>query len=956
MSKKIFFAYLISIVLILTPLRAFAKELYLTYDGAVHKYVGNIYSLKVNGEIVDSDIPPIIMNDRSLVPVRAIFESLGAEVHWDSKERKVLVSYRGSDVELTIDSHIAIVNGKETEMEVPAKIINDRTMVPLRFVGEQLNMNVGFDNDKKEISIDSYDLENLANLQNVKHIRINENDRVTMSLDKNTDYRILRASNPERIVVDFPNTKISGSKANIKPNSKLIGSIYSEQFDVGTARVVLDLIGNSQYSVMENEENLILNVTPYEDRHLGEKNKLNILYINESDYELILIPIESYKGYNDFVLESPDRIVIDIPNAVVDESLARTEINGTIVQSVRCGEPEKNIGRVVIDTIKKPYYKIIEDDGRLVVCVSGTPITGELALNIPPATRDGGKENDGKNFLMVNHYNRGNYEEIEFNVNKYENYSIYKEIENNRIIVEIPDALAPVKEQVIEVKNDLIEDISYVSYSDKVARAFINLNGASLYTVSEETGRFVLKITYPDGGRLEEDKEEDVEKEAGENVEEDAGKDIKDEGKDTEEDTEEDKVWEFDKNDKSYLTNRVSVVYERDQGYNKVMIGFSKGYEDYSVSKLSNPERIVIDIPNASADKDQKTISVNSNYINTIRYAQFEEGIARVVIEVPAGVQYRVEELKTRLDVYVTKANIKNVSYYGNMDRVHFILQGAKLTEGGSNLKRLYTGKYDLNGKRYTITFPSHLADIGTGTIIIKDGIVDSVKITKDTTNNQTSIEFNTEEKYHFEIIYRGDVNNTAINLLKPASKEDRLVVIDAGHGGREPGAVHGGIEEKDLNLDIALRLNKLLKEQGVKTFMIREDDRYVGLYERAYIANSLNAALFLSIHNNAFYSSHKGTETLYFPPKAGDTGFTGKRFAEIIQHHVVTTLNTNNRKIIERPNLVVLKATTMPAALAEIAFMTNPDDMARLKTPEFRQKAAEALCKAVLQALDEMD
>lgn len=53
---------------------------------------------------------------------------------------------------------------------------------------------------------------------------------------------------------------------------------------------------------------------------------------------------------------------------------------------------------------------------------------------------------------MVNHYNRGNYEEIEFNVNKYENYSIYKEIENNRIIVEIPDALAPVKEQVIEVK------------------------------------------------------------------------------------------------------------------------------------------------------------------------------------------------------------------------------------------------------------------------------------------------------------------------------------------------------------------------------------------------------------------------------------------------------------------------------------------------------------------------
>ena len=91
------------------------------------------------------------------------------------------------------------------------------------------------------------------------------------------------------------------------------------------------------------------------------------------------------------------------------------------------------------------------------------------------------------------------------------------------------------------------------------------------------------------------------------------------------------------------------------------------------------PERIVIDIPNACAEKDQQIINVNSNYINSIRYAQFEERIARVVIEVPAGAQYRAEELKTRLDIYVTKANIKNVAYFGNMDRVHFILEELNL-------------------------------------------------------------------------------------------------------------------------------------------------------------------------------------------------------------------------------------------------------------------------------------
>ena len=66
---------------------------------------------------------------------------------------------------------------------------------------------------------------------------------------------------------------------------------------------------------------------------------------------------------------------------------------------------------------------------------------------------------------------------------------------------------------------------------------------------------------------------------------------------------EKDFIWDFDEDDDSYLTNKISVVYERDQGYNKVMIGFSKGYEDYRISKLSNPERIVIDIPNATMKK-----------------------------------------------------------------------------------------------------------------------------------------------------------------------------------------------------------------------------------------------------------------------------------------------------------------------------------------------------------------
>ena len=105
-----------------------AQKLLLTYDGAVHEYTGNIFSLKVNGDTIKSDIPPIIINGRSLVPVRAIFEKLGAQVFWDATEKKVTVSYNGKDIVLKINDTYATVNGEKVKMEVPAKIINDRTV------------------------------------------------------------------------------------------------------------------------------------------------------------------------------------------------------------------------------------------------------------------------------------------------------------------------------------------------------------------------------------------------------------------------------------------------------------------------------------------------------------------------------------------------------------------------------------------------------------------------------------------------------------------------------------------------------------------------------------------------------------------------------------------------------------------------------------------------------------
>ncbi len=175
-------------------------------------------------------------------------------------------------------------------------------------------------------------------------------------------------------------------------------------------------------------------------------------------------------------------------------------------------------------------------------------------------------------------------------------------------------------------------------------------------------------------------------------------------------------------------------------------------------------------------------------------------------------------------------------------------------------------------------------------------------------------------------------------------------VVIDPGHGGRDPGARAYGVCEKDLNLDISLRLEKILKEKGISTYMTRRSDTYPSLYYRAYLANRINADLFLSIHNNAGYSKYHGSMALYCPGRTRK--FNGKDFAAIVQNELVTALGSRNTGTRPRNELVVLRETHMPAVIAEIGFMTNRAEFLKLNTESYRQKAAQALADAVLKAL----
>lgn len=107
----------------------------------------------VFGEIKENDVEPIIRNDRTMLPARFVAENLGAEVEWDGEARVVTVKSEDVEIKLTIDSAIATVNGVEETLDSPAFIENDRTYTPVRFIAEKLGATVDWDADLKMVKI-----------------------------------------------------------------------------------------------------------------------------------------------------------------------------------------------------------------------------------------------------------------------------------------------------------------------------------------------------------------------------------------------------------------------------------------------------------------------------------------------------------------------------------------------------------------------------------------------------------------------------------------------------------------------------------------------------------------------------------------------------------------------------------------------------------------------------------
>ncbi len=428
----------------------------------------------------------------------------------------------------------------------------------------------------------------------------------------------------------------------------------------------------------------------------------------------------------------------------------------------------------------------------------------------------------------------------------------------------------------------------------------------------------------------------------------------------------------------------------------------------YRTERLSNPDRVFFDIENAvhSLGEGPQAITVGDHLLKQVRVAETQPGVTRVVLDLEDGVEVEASQLAApaRLMIELRSADGRgtvssnsssslssNSSPNLASNPLPSVASGpaAQATDAKSNAK--------MDAKPAPISRPSSATALGTG------------PKTKPQTAPQTTPQTEPQQAIRADAApaptkspvtpaplidtagmppptpaernSNGDRSITRVLGLKAGT-----IVLDAGHGGNDPGT-HGatGIVEKEITLDITKRLERMIREElNLEVVQTRTDDRYIGLEERSRIANEAKADLFLSIHVNSNpVKSIAGVETYFLNYSASRADLDiatrenatadstiydlkemvekislrakideSRELATRIQRSLSSMWKAQNSQAknggVKRNPYVVLIGAEMPAAYAEIGFISNDRDEELLASPEHRERIARSLLEGI--------
>ncbi len=421
----------------------------------------------------------------------------------------------------------------------------------------------------------------------------------------------------------------------------------------------------------------------------------------------------------------------------------------------------------------------------------------------------------------------------------------------------------------------------------------------------------------------------------------------------------------------------------------------------YSSARIANPDRIFFDLHSARLTPEvaRGNVQVTGNLLTAVRVAQNQAGVVRVVLDVDgvkdyaASLQSNPPQLviflysTVRNNGAVRTARTKAAKPQSGSDEVNEDARdragddgnvkavSAKseaidpsASSGNSSSGNAMTRSTGLSGKS------SHAKQLGplAGSRTAKPDLIRPSSTPQPTRDGQST-------------------------LTRALGLKIGRIVIDAGHGGHDTGTIGPtGLMEKDLCLDVALRLGKIIQQRlpGADIVYTRSDDTFIPLEERTNLANQARADLFISIHANSSQDhAARGVETYYLNLKgsaeamevaarenaASEQGVhdledlvkkiarnekidESKEFAEDIQDSLAKRMQKASKTVknrgVRKAPFVVLIGADMPSILTEISFLSNPADEKLLKQPEYRQRVAEGLYQGVasyLQSLNSM-
>ncbi|OGO85982.1 MAG: hypothetical protein A2Y24_08480 [Clostridiales bacterium GWE2_32_10] len=678
----------------------------LEYDGKKYEYRAKSIKLQIDGKSIETEMPPIILEGRTLVPARDVFEKLEAKVDWNEKSRQVYVTYKDKVIILTINNKTAYINQVAEELDVPAKLINGKTMIPAAFVARGLGFKVDWDEATRVVAITE------------------------------------GGNNATEPVIKVP---------------------AADTYDITKASLKWE-------------------------------------------------SSEEVKAYKISKIKSREYEDVNIEDLEIDDS------NQSVIISAS-------------DKISDVTYSYADN---------------KLTLNIEKSI-------------------------MEFDSNKYT-------IKENAFVSGVTS--------------------TQVSKDPNKSKIVLSLKKAFNYDIALSSDRKSIVIEF--------------------------------------------------------LKNEIYKMDISEKNEKETLLIYGNLKTTVSAFRLTNPDRIVFDVPYSSSKLKYMQANIKSRYIKAVRTSQFSDDVTRFVVETVGQPEYDIISNDDFAKITITAPEYKNITYDNEKDEI------TKIVLNKPQDKSIDISKIKINDnylqKNLQIVFSGDFtSEFGNGEIKINDARVEDVKVSKNAGNTMINIYSNTILTCNIS----EDEKNIYIELLKPRQKYNKIVLLDAGHGGTDPGAQVSGVQEKSINLNITTKLKKLLDEDGsIRVYITRDKDVYPTLQDRVKLAEDVQADIFVCVHNNAAFSEGAvGTETLYFPSSTKNaSGLDGKTLAEIIQNTVSKEIGSKNRGILQRPDLYVLKTTTMPAALVEVGYMTNPAELVKLQDDVYITDVANGIYKGIKQVMKEYE